>query len=468
MDAKVSILSVRGVTKRFGGITANRGITFDVAAGELVGIIGPNGAGKSTLFECISGFYAPDEGEVELDGTRLTGLSPDLVCRRGIARTFQRLRPFQGMTVAENVMVGALTRTRDVRHAREQAHEWLRRVGLLEKANAHARTLSTGQRKRLELARALATQPRVVLLDEVTGGVDQRSIPALVAQHAGRHRGRPAHRRTAHGRGHRRRHARCGGAQSQSGRGLPRPGLRLVNPRLACEALDVAYGEFQVLWEAGLAVAAGEIVTVLGPNGAGKSTLVNTISGLLSPRSGSITFEGQRIEGMPAHRRAGVGIAHVLERRRLFPFLTVHDNVLLGAHNARARPHRDETLARLEALLPLLKTRRSQLAHTLSGGEQQMVAIARGLMARPKLLMIDEPFLGLAPRMVDEIGRLVRRIRDEHGISVLFIEQNVELSLRLADRGVVLESGRTVLSGPSAELLRSAEVKRIFLGEFAG
>ncbi len=238
-------------------------------------------------------------------------------------------------------------------------------------------------------------------------------------------------------------------------------------PQLAVQNLDVAYGDYQVLWEAELRVAAGEIVAVLGPNGAGKSTLVNTISGLLRPRAGSISFEGQRIERMPAHRRAGIGIAHVLERRRLFPFLTVHDNVLLGAHNARARPQREETLARLEALLPLLRTRRAQLAHTLSGGEQQMVAIARGLMARPKLLMIDEPFLGLAPRMVAEIGELVRRIRGEQGISVLFIEQNVELSLRLADRGVVLESGRTVLSGSAAELLRSSEVKRIFLGDVA-
>ena len=241
-----------------------------------------------------------------------------------------------------------------------------------------------------------------------------------------------------------------------------------ATPQLAVDSLDVAYGDFQVLWEASLRVGAGEIVAVLGPNGAGKSTLVNTISGLLRPRAGSVVFEGQRVDGMPAHRRAALGIAHVLERRRLFPFLTVHDNVLLGAHNPRARPQREETLARLEALLPLLRTRRSQLAHTLSGGEQQMVAIARGLMARPKLLMIDEPFLGLAPMMVAEIGELVRRIRDEQGISVLFIEQNVELSLRLADRGVVLESGRTVLSGPSSELLRSAEVKRIFLGEFAG
>ena len=176
----MSLLRVRGVTKRFGGITANRGITFDVAAGELVGIIGPNGAGKSTLFECISGFYRPDDGAVELDGTRLSRFSPDRVCRLGVARTFQKLRPFQGLTVVENVMVGALTRIHDVSHARDQAHEWLRRVGLAEKANAHARTLSTGQRKRLELARALATQPRLLLLDEVTGGVDQRSIPGLV------------------------------------------------------------------------------------------------------------------------------------------------------------------------------------------------------------------------------------------------------------------------------------------------
>ncbi|MBI2202573.1 MAG: ABC transporter ATP-binding protein [Candidatus Rokubacteria bacterium] len=176
----VSLLSISGITKRFGGITANKGITFDVAPGELVGIIGPNGAGKSTLFECISGFYHPDEGEVRLDGQRLTGLSPDVVCRRGVARTFQKLRPFQGLTVLDNVTVGALTRTKDVKHARAQAREILAKVGLTEKTDSYARTLSTGQRKRLELARALATQPRVLLLDEVTAGVDQRTIPGLV------------------------------------------------------------------------------------------------------------------------------------------------------------------------------------------------------------------------------------------------------------------------------------------------
>jgi len=176
----VSLLSVAGVSKRFGGIAANRNISFEVSPGELVGIIGPNGAGKSTLFEIITGFYHPDEGEVRLDGARLTGLPPDVVCRRGVARTFQKLRPFSGLSVLENVMVGALTRTKDVRHARERARELVRRVGLGDKADAHARTLSTGQRKRLELARALATEPRILLLDEVTGGVDQRTIPELV------------------------------------------------------------------------------------------------------------------------------------------------------------------------------------------------------------------------------------------------------------------------------------------------
>ena len=169
-----------GVSKRFGGIVANRRVSFDVAPGELVGIIGPNGAGKSTLFEVITGFYRPDEGEVRLDGVRLTGLSPDAVCRLGVARTFQKLRPFHGLTVLDNVVIGALTRTKDVRRARKRARELLERVGLTEKADAHARTLSTGQRKRLELARALATEPRVLLLDEVTGGVDQRTIPDLV------------------------------------------------------------------------------------------------------------------------------------------------------------------------------------------------------------------------------------------------------------------------------------------------
>ncbi len=235
---------------------------------------------------------------------------------------------------------------------------------------------------------------------------------------------------------------------------------------LGARGLDVLLDDYQVLWSAHLSVEEGEIVALLGPNGAGKSTLMNTISGLLRPRGGRVTFLGQRIDGRPPHAVVGAGVAHVLERRRLFPFLTVRDNLLLGAHNHHARPHRTESLARVEALFPMLRDRRDQLAHTLSGGEQQMVAIARGLMARPRLLMIDEPFLGLAPRVVQSISEVIRRIHAD-AITVLFVEQNVELALRLAHRGYILESGRTILEGASAELLRSAEVKRIFLGDEA-
>ena len=183
------LLDVRGVTKRYGGLVANSNISFQVGYGELVGIIGPNGAGKSTLFDLVTGFQPADEGQVLLEGESLTRLRPDEISRRGVARTFQKLRPFSGLTVVDNVMVGALTRTLDVRHARARARELLDRVGLAEKADEYARTLSTGQRKRLELARALATEPRVLLLDEVTGGVDQRSIPGLVQLVRDLHRG---------------------------------------------------------------------------------------------------------------------------------------------------------------------------------------------------------------------------------------------------------------------------------------
>lgn len=240
-----------------------------------------------------------------------------------------------------------------------------------------------------------------------------------------------------------------------------------MTPLLEVEGLDVAYGDFQVLWEAHLTVAEGEIACVLGPNGAGKSTLMNTVSGLVRPRAGRIVFRGRRIDGLPPHRTVAEGVAHVLERRRLFPFLSVRDNVLLGAHTPRARVRRDEMLARVETIFPVVRHRRAQLAHTLSGGEQQMVAIARGLMACPRLLMIDEPFLGLAPRVIQEIAQVIRRIRDEDGLGVVFIEQNVELALGLADRGTILESGRTILSGTAADLLRSDEVRRIFLGDVA-
>jgi branched-chain amino acid transport system ATP-binding protein len=175
------LLEVKGLTKRFGGLTASADVAFEVNKGEIVGIIGPNGAGKSTLFDLITGFQPPDAGCVLLDGHDITGLRPDRISRLGVARTFQKLKPFPDLTVTENVIVGGLARTSDMKAARARALESLAFVDLLEKRNHFARELSTGQRKRLELARALATSPRLVLMDEVTGGVDQRSIAALIA-----------------------------------------------------------------------------------------------------------------------------------------------------------------------------------------------------------------------------------------------------------------------------------------------
>jgi branched-chain amino acid transport system ATP-binding protein len=238
----------------------------------------------------------------------------------------------------------------------------------------------------------------------------------------------------------------------------------MPEPLLRVEGLSVAYGDFQVLWDVSLQVDAGEIVALLGPNGAGKSTLLNGISGLVRPRQGRIEFRGQRLEGLPPHHRVGHGLAHVLERRRLFPHLSVRQNLLLGAYHPAARRHRTESLARVEALFPRLRERAAQPAHTLSGGEQQMVAIGRGLMARPRLLMVDEPTLGLAPRVVSEILEVLRHLNRDEGITVLFIEQNVQMALSLADRGYVLESGRLLLEGGSAGLLASDEVRRVFLG----
>jgi branched-chain amino acid transport system ATP-binding protein len=176
-----TLLEVTGLTKRFGGVVANRDVSFSVRAGELVGVIGPNGAGKSTLFDLLTGFTRPDAGTVRIDGRDTTRLRPDEICRLGVGRTFQKLRPFHDMTTLENVMIGAFLKTADVDEAREAAMAALASVGLAERADAHARGLSTGQRKRLELARALATQPRLLLLDEVTGGVDPGAIPGLVA-----------------------------------------------------------------------------------------------------------------------------------------------------------------------------------------------------------------------------------------------------------------------------------------------
>jgi branched-chain amino acid transport system ATP-binding protein len=233
---------------------------------------------------------------------------------------------------------------------------------------------------------------------------------------------------------------------------------------IEARGLDVLYADFQILWDVSFVAPRGEVVAILGPNGSGKSTLMNTLSGLVRARSGEISLGAQRIDGLPPHKIVGLGLAHVLERRRLFPYLTVRQNLLLGAYHPGAKARREETLAEVETLFPRLRERQGQVAGTLSGGEQQMVAIGRGLMARPSILMVDEPFLGLAPRVIEQIAEVLTAINRERGITIVFIEQNVDLALRMAHRAHILESGRTILEGPSADLLDSSEVKRVFLG----
>lgn len=227
--------------------------------------------------------------------------------------------------------------------------------------------------------------------------------------------------------------------------------------------IEVSYGDYQVIWGVSLEVGEGEVVSLLGPNGSGKSTVFNTISGLLKPRSGSIEFNHKRIDGQATHDIVRLGLAHILERRRVFPYLSVRENLWLGAYHPGARPHREQTLEEVYGMFPRLRERESQMAHSLSGGEQQMLALGRGLMSRPRLLMVDEPFLGLAPAIVQEMKDVFQRINAD-GVSILFIEQNVQVALDMSTRGYILESGRLALAGASAELLDSAEVKRIFLG----
>jgi branched-chain amino acid transport system ATP-binding protein len=224
--------------------------------------------------------------------------------------------------------------------------------------------------------------------------------------------------------------------------------------------LEVSYGDYQVVWGVSLSVSAGESVALLGPNGSGKSTVVNTISGLVASKAGDIRFEGNSLVGKPTHTRASLGMAHVLERRRVFPHLTVLQNLNLGAWHAAAKAARGKTIERVFSLFPRLSERKSQLARTLSGGEQQMLALGRGLMSLPRLLMVDEPFLGLAPQVMEQMKGVFETLKSE-GMAILFIEQNVRVALAMAARGYILESGRLAIAGPSTDLIDSPEVRRI-------
>ncbi|MCS7386472.1 MAG: ABC transporter ATP-binding protein [archaeon GB-1867-005] len=232
---------------------------------------------------------------------------------------------------------------------------------------------------------------------------------------------------------------------------------------LSVEDLEVFYGDVQVIWGISFDVKEGEIVALLGANGAGKSTTLKTISGLLMPRRGRIQFMSMDITKLDPHRRVEMGLAHIPEGRQLFPRLTVYENLKAAAYTRRAREKFSETLEIVYNLFPILKERRNQLAGTLSGGEQQMLAIARGLILRPTLLMLDEPSLGLAPKLVIEVLDFVSKLKNE-GYTVLLVEQNVHQALKLCDRAYIIETGRIVKAGTGSELLEDEEVKKAYLG----
>lgn len=232
---------------------------------------------------------------------------------------------------------------------------------------------------------------------------------------------------------------------------------------LTVDSIDVFYGDLQVLWDVSFHIQEGEILVLIGANGAGKSTTLKTISSLVTPKNGSIRFNGSRLDHVTPHEVIAHGIVHVPEGRRLFPEMTVKENLIMGSLYGEAKTRRDETMAYVYELFPRLKERRRQMAGTLSGGEQQMLAVGRGLMGRPRLMMFDEPSLGLAPLLVEELFHIIRTINDQ-GVTVLLVEQNVRQALKMCDRAYVLENGRIVLEGGRSDLLENEQVKEAFLG----
>ena len=232
---------------------------------------------------------------------------------------------------------------------------------------------------------------------------------------------------------------------------------------LRVESLSVFYERAQALWDISLNVEEKSITAVVGSNGAGKSTILNTLAGLLQPKSGSIIFKGRNINDYMPYQRVEMGISLIPERRRLFPYLTVQENLEIGAYSKRARVDTQETIEWVFQLFPILKERRKQMAGTLSGGEQQMAAIARGLMSKPKLLMLDEPSLGLAPKITSEVFKLLKEINNA-GVTILLVEQNVYHSLKIAARAFVLDTGKIVMEGSGEELVKDEGIRKAYLG----
>jgi ABC-type branched-subunit amino acid transport system ATPase component/ABC-type branched-subunit amino acid transport system permease subunit len=491
-------LAVRDLSVSFGGVRAVRDLNFAAQPGAITSIIGPNGAGKSTALNVICGFYRPDAGTVRLGDRIVSALRAYQIPRAGIARTYQTSQLFESMSVIDNVVI-ALRRGRLAPYFltggkrgddAEIAESLLSFVGYKGAHHRPADALAHVDKRLVEIARALAVRPSVLALDEPAAGLnaeDTAAIGALLRKLAAVGKtvilvehdmdlvmgvsshvivldagakiaeGTPAQVATdpavleAYL-----------GAGEQAERGRKQPFAIAQKPLMTVSALSAGYGAATVVRQADLEIAAGELVAVLGANGAGKTTLMRALSGLLRPIEGEVRFLGERIDHFPGDRIARAGLVLVPEGRQVFPELSVTDNLRLGAY-ARRSAEEASMIENLLTRFPALKARRRQRAGLLSGGEQQMLAIARGLMARPQVLMLDEPSLGLAPKLLENLYDLLAALRDE-GTTILLVDQMAQLALSVADRAYVLQSGAFTHSGTAREVAQDPALVKAYLG----
>ena len=478
-------LAAEGVRVAFGGVVAVAGVDVTAPPGRITSVIGPNGAGKTTLLNLVSGFQRSDAGIVRVGKHEITGFSAHEVARSGLARTFQTAQPFASLSVLDNVRLGLLRGGWKGEAPADLARALLALVGYSGLEATVAATLPHVDRRLVEIARALATAPAVLLLDEPAaglgdadtvklGGLLQRlaraGLAIVLVEHdmslvmsisdeiivldAGRRiaAGSPAVVRNDPAV-----KAAYLGATIPAGSAAARSAGA---PLLEVESLSAGYGPLSVLDRVSLKVGRSEVIALFGPNGAGKSTLMKALSGLIRPVSGTIKLAGTDLTTLSAPLVARSGLILVPEGRQVFPQLTVAENLRLGATRRN-----DFTPAEIEGMLarfPKLRPRLHTAAGLLSGGEQQMLAVARGLLAKPEVLLLDEPSLGLAPAVVAELFEQFTRLRDE-GMTLLIVDQMADYALAIADRGYVLGGGRVVAEGSPAEL-RGAMLDDAYLG----